>query len=75
MLNECATGVAPDLLDTRVRMQLLTHDHAEHKLTMNLYLTGVGASEARVWCATCSRTLRARGRVSRTGDEVVVGIG
>lgn len=63
------------LLDTRVRMHLLTDEHDDHKLTVNLYLTGVGASDARVWCASCGRTLRARGRVPRPGEEVVIGIG
>lgn len=65
-----------DDLDTRVRMRLLGPEHHGHKLTLNLYLSSeLGASDARVWCATCGRTLRAQGRVFRTGGEVEIGLG
>lgn len=63
------------MLDSRIRMRLLTDEHADHKLTLNLYLTGVGASDARVWCGTCKRTLRPQGRIPRPGEEVAIGIG
>lgn len=63
-------------VDTHVRLALLTEEHLEHKMTLNLYLNGgIGATETRVWCATCGRTLRVRGRVPKQGEEVVLGIG
>lgn len=63
------------LLDTRVRLRLLTDEHQSHSLTMNLYLNGVGARDARVWCATCKRPLRPAGRIAAGGAEVEIGIG
>lgn len=66
---------ADDMLDTRVRLRLLGDEHRSHKLTMNVYLSDVGAQDARVWCATCGRTLRTQGRVSREDGEIVIGLG
>jgi hypothetical protein len=62
-------------LDTRVRVYLLTEEHAHHKMTLNVYFSSVGAGDMRIWCATCGRTLRIAGRVPKANAEVMIGVG
>lgn len=73
--QDAAPVVTNDVLDTRVRLRLLGREHEGHKLTMNLYLSTVGAHDARVWCGNCGRTLRTAGRLSREGGEIEIGLG